>query len=320
MFTNEKIIELGKKIIQLEIDGVVGLRDTLGEDFSEACKLIINNKGRVILTGMGKSGHVAVKIAATLASTGTPSLFVHPAEALHGDLGMIQKEDIIIAISNSGNTSELQGIINYSLRFEIPIIAITSNKNSELGNASTYCLLLPDAKEACSLGLAPTTSTTNTLVLGDAIAISLLEMKGFSSEDFRIFHPGGRLGTKLLKISDIMHKGEDIPLVKSKTLMDKAIITITSYKFGCIGVLNEDGEMIGLVTDGDIRRHMAKDFLNKTVNDVMTKNFLSISEDTNTSKAMLLMEDNKITSLFVIDNKKPLGIVHIHDLIKLGVM
>lgn len=320
MFNNEQIIKLGQKVIQTEINGAIALKENLGETFSKVCNLLMKAKGRVILTGMGKSGHVATKITATMASTGTSALFVHPAEALHGDLGMIEKNDIIIAISNSGNTIELQGIINYALRFKIPLIGITSNKNSDLGRASTYCLTLPNAEEACSLGLAPTTSTTNTLILGDAIAITLLEMKGFSPEDFRVFHPGGSLGSKLLQIVDIMHTGDDIPLIHSKTSMDKAIIQITSHKFGCVGVINDAGEIIGIITDGDIRRHMADNFLSKTVDDVMTKEFVFLSKDTNTSKALLSMEENKVTNLFVIEDKKPVGIIHIHDLLKLGVM
>ncbi|MDR0483890.1 MAG: KpsF/GutQ family sugar-phosphate isomerase [Alphaproteobacteria bacterium] len=320
MFTSEQILNLGKKIIQTELEGIALLRDNLSVEFTHVCNLLLNNKGRVIITGMGKSGHIGAKIAATLASTGTSSIFVHPAEALHGDLGMIEKNDIVIALSNSGNTVELQGIINYTQRFNIPLIAITSNKDSELGKNAKYVLELPKASEACSLGLAPTTSTTNTLILGDAIAITLLEMKGFSAEDFRVFHPGGSLGSKLLKIADIMHQGNDVPLVKSDVSMDKAIIAITSHKFGCVGILNNSGEIIGIITDGDIRRHMSSDFLHKKVDEVMTKNFVSITQDTNTSKALLAMENNKVTNLFVIEDKKPVGIIHIHDLLKLGVM
>ncbi len=320
MFSNEQIVNLGKKVIQIEIEGATALRDSLSEDFCNVCNLLLKAKGRVILTGIGKSGHIATKITATLSSTGTSALFVHPAEASHGDLGMIEKKDVIVAISNSGNTVELQGIINYATRFQIPLIAITSNKNSDLGKSATYCLLLPPSKEACSLGLAPTTSTTNTLILGDAIAITLLGMKGFSPEDFRVFHPGGSLGSKLLKVSDIMHKNDEIPLVNSGILMDKAIVDITSHKFGCVGVINEKGEIIGIITDGDIRRHMSVDFLNKTVNDIMTKDFLYLNKDTNTSKALLTMEDYRVTNLFVIENKKPVGIIHIHDLLKIGVV
>ncbi|MDR2007633.1 MAG: KpsF/GutQ family sugar-phosphate isomerase [Alphaproteobacteria bacterium] len=318
--TEEQILNLGKKIIQTELNGIALLKENLSSDFATVCNLLLHNKGRVIITGMGKSGHIGAKIAATLASTGTSALFVHPAEALHGDLGMIEKSDIVIALSNSGNTVELQGIINYTQRFNIPLIAITSNANSELGKNSKYCLTLPRAEEACSLGLAPTTSTTNTLILGDAIAITLLEMKGFSAEDFRVFHPGGSLGSKLLKVADIMHTGMSIPLVEEGASMENAIITITSHSFGCVGITNTSGEIIGIITDGDIRRHMSTDFLAKKVDDVMTKNFVSITKDTNTSKALLQMENSKITSLFVIENKKPMGIIHIHDLLKLGVM
>jgi arabinose-5-phosphate isomerase len=321
MFSNEQIIKLGKKIIQTEINGVIALKDSLSKEFANVCNLILQTKGRVIVTGMGKSGHIANKIVATMASTGTPAIFVHPAEALHGDLGMIEKKDIIIAISNSGNTVELQGIIGYAIRFKIPLVAITSNKNSDLGKASNYCLELPSAEEACSLGLAPTTSTTNTLVLGDAICIALLEIKGFSPEDFKVFHPGGSLGSKLLQVVDIMHTGNSIPLVKSNLTMDKAIIEITSHKFGCVGIINDSGDILGIITDGDIRRHISADnFLKKAVTEVMTEDFVSLKADTNTSKALLTMEDNKVTNLFIIENKKPIGIIHIHDLLALGVI
>ena len=316
----QDIIQTAKNIIQTEIDGAKQLLESINEDFVKACNLLLNLKGRIIITGMGKSGHIANKISATLASTGSPAFFVHPAESIHGDLGMITKEDAVIAISNSGNTLELSGILSYCQRFSIPIIAITSNKDSELGKASNYCLLLPKAKEACILGLAPTTSTTNSLIMGDAIAITLLELKGFKPEDFQIFHPGGSLGNALVKIKEVMHKEDSIPLILQNTKMDKALIKITSHKFGCAGVVVENNNLIGIITDGDIRRHMDSSFLAKSTDEVMTKSFITIAEDENTSKALYIMNKNKITSLFVIKNNKPIGIIHLHDLLNLGVV
>lgn len=317
---SKDIIDIGKKIINVEIQGLQQLEASLDAEFVQACELIKSCKGRVIVTGMGKSGHVANKIAATLASTGTPAFFVHPAEALHGDLGMITKEDIVLALSNSGYTAELSGIINYIIRFGIDLIAITKNKDSELGKAATIVLLLPQAEEACSLGLAPTTSTTNSLALGDAIAITLLELKGFSSEDFKVFHPGGALGTKLIKVAEVMHKGEELPLINENATMDQAIIEITSHRFGCVGIINKDQDLIGIITDGDIRRHMADNFLNQSVQDVMTKSFITITAQENTSHVLKIMNEKKITALFVVENEKPVGIIHIHDLLILGVV
>lgn len=317
---SKDIIDIGKKIINVEIQGLQQLEASLDAEFVQACELIKSCKGRVIVTGMGKSGHVANKIAATLASTGTPAFFVHPAEALHGDLGMITKEDIVLALSNSGYTAELGGIINYTIRFGIDLIAITKNKNSELGKAATIVLLLPQAEEACSLGLAPTTSTTNSLALGDAIAITLLELKGFSSEDFKVFHPGGALGTKLIKVAEVMHKGEELPLINENATMDQAIIEITSHRFGCVGIINKAQDLIGIITDGDIRRHMADNFLNQSVQDVMTKSFITITAQENTSHVLKIMNERKITALFVVENEKPVGIIHIHDLLNLGVV
>jgi arabinose-5-phosphate isomerase len=309
----EQVLTIANEALSLEITGLLDLqKQTLNETFYKTCELINQNKGRLICTGIGKSGHIANKIAATLSSTGTLSFYIHPTEALHGDLGMIAQEDIILMISNSGNTAELNGIINYALRFNIPIIAITKNTDSILGKASTYCLTLPNSKEACPLGLAPTTSTTNTLALGDALAVSLLKMKGFKEEDFKIFHPGGSLGKQLITLNEIMHK--DVPSIGKEASMQEAIITITSHKFGCVAIVEND-QIIGIITDGDIRRHMDNNFLNKKVIEVMNPNFITIDKDETTSKALNIMQSKKITNLIVQENKKPIGIVHIQDLL-----
>ena len=315
----DQIIAQGQQILDVEINGLQALRNSISNEFYNVCNAIFNNASRVVVTGMGKSGHVGKKIAATLASTGTPAFFVHPAEATHGDLGMISKEDIILMLSNSGNTVELQAIINYAQRFSIPIIAITKYADSMLGKASQYILLLPDVNEACVLGIAPTTSTTNTLALGDAIAITLLAMRGFSKEDFNIFHPGGALGKQLLAVNKIMHTNNEIPKVYQHISMTEAILTITSHHFGCACVINNANEMVGIITDGDLRRYIDKDLLSKSVDDIMNMNFISISPDVTTAKALSIMEENKITMLFIIENKKPIGIIHLHDLLRLGV-
>ncbi len=316
----DSIIEIAKKVIKVEMLGLQKLHDNLSDDFNNVCELIINTKGKIIFTGMGKSGHIANKIVSTLSSTGTPSFFVHPAEATHGDLGMISKDDVVFAISNSGNSVELQGILHYVQRFRIPLIAITANKKSLLGDLADYVLLLPEAEEACILGLAPTTSTTNTLALGDALAIAVLQIRGFKAEDFSIFHPGGSLGKKLLKIEELMHTETEIPLISKNAMMQEVLIEITSHRFGCIGILDDNNKLIGVITDGDIRKSMSSNFLEKKIEDVMTKNFLYITKDDNTAKALSIMEKNKITNLFVLDNAKVIGIVHIHDLLKIGVL
>lgn len=315
----DQIIAQGQQILDVELHGLKALRDSLGDAFYNACNAILQDSKKVIVTGMGKSGHVGNKIAATLASTGTPAFFVHPAEATHGDLGMIGKDDIILMLSNSGNTVELQAIINYAQRFSIPIIGVTKYADSLLGTVSTHLLLLPNVSEACVLGVAPTTSTTNTLALGDAIAITLLAMRGFTQEDFNVFHPGGALGKQLLSVNKIMHKANEIPTVAQHTSMQEAILTITSHHFGCVGVVNKLQEMIGIITDGDLRRYIDKDLLNKSVDEIMNINFISIAQDITVAKALSIMEANKITMLFVTEHKKPIGIVHLHDLLRLGV-
>jgi arabinose-5-phosphate isomerase len=275
--------------------------------------------GRVIVTGMGKSGHVARKIAATMASTGTPAQFVHPAEASHGDMGMVTSADAVLALSNSGETAELNDLIAYSRRWRIPLIGITSRRQSTLGNAADVTLALPPTGEAGALGLAPTSSTTMMLALGDALALGLLEAKGFSAEDFHQFHPGGKLGQKLLRVIDLMHKDAEIPLVEEVTPMSLALIEMTSKTFGCVGVTSAAGDLIGIITDGDLRRHMGADLLGQKVGDVMTARPLTITAQALAAEAVRIMNEKSITSLFVVDTAKPAGIIRLHDCLRAGV-
>ena len=304
--------------MQLLISAIDG---PLGDGLVAAVNRIRNAKGRVVLTGMGKSGHIARKIGATLASTGTPASFVHPAEASHGDLGMITPDDVIIMISNSGESPELRDILNYSRRFQVPLIAITSVPSSTLGNEADIVLPLPRAREACPNGLAPTTSTLLQLALGDALAMALLEDKGFSAHDFKTFHPGGKLGAQLKHVRDIMHPREELPLANERTKMSEALILMTQRSYGCLGVVDGDGQLIGIVTDGDLRRHMTPDLLNLSVGEVMTRSPKSIEPDALTSEALEQLNSLRITSLFVIDEyQRPLGLVHIHDLLRIGLI
>ena len=277
-------------------------------------------KGRIIVTGMGKSGHIARKIAASLASTGTPSFFVHPAEASHGDLGMITEDDVVIAISNSGESKELVDILNYCKRFGIPLIAITKNPQSSLGKAGDIVLKLPDNGEACPLGLAPTNSTTATLVLGDVLTTCMIERKGFTKADFNDRHPGGKLGSILQRVSDLMHTGEEMPLLEEHAGMQSGLLEMTSKRLGCVGFVNSNGDLTGILTDGDLRRCLTPDVLEKTAIELMTKNPKTVTKDTIASEAMKIMHDKKITNLFVIEDKKPIGVIHIHDLLNHGVV
>jgi arabinose-5-phosphate isomerase len=268
---------------------------------------------------MGKSGHVARKIAATLASTGTPAQFVHPAEASHGDLGMVAAGDAVLALSNSGDTAELSDIVAYAARVRIPLVAMTRRSPSPLADAADVALVLPATEEACSLGLAPTTSTTMMLALGDAIAVALLERKGFSAEDFKIFHPGGRLGRRLLRVADVMHEGSAVPLVPRGTPMSEAVLVMTAKSFGCVGV-TEDGRIAGIVTDGDLRRHMEDDLLARRVEEVMTPRPKTIEAGALAAEALGIMNEHAITSLMVVDEKRrPVGILHIHDCLRAGI-
>ena len=294
----------------------------LAARFDAAVALITRATGRVIITGMGKSGHVGRKIAATLASTGTPAYFVHPGEASHGDLGMIQAGDAILALSWSGETAELADIITYSRRYGIALVALTSNAESALGREADVCLDLPKSEEACPNGLAPTTSTTMQLVMGDALAVALLEARGFTAQDFRQFHPGGKLGANLSFVRDIMHKDEAIPLVALGARMEHALIEMTGKRFGCVGVVDDAGLLAGIITDGDLRRRMkvSHDLLAEPVEQVMTPRPMTIGPDTMAAEALALLNETKRSVVLVVDGHlKPVGIVHLHDLYRVGV-
>ncbi|WP_273759823.1 SIS domain-containing protein [Bartonella sp. ML70XJBT.G] len=290
----------------------------LSSFFERAVQTIKNASGHVVITGLGKSGHIGTKIAATLASTGTPSFFVHAAEANHGDLGMIGSDDVILALSWSGETLELSGIINHAARFRIPLIAMTSGKNSILGRQADVVLLLPQIEEACPHGLAPTTSTIMQLAMGDALAIALLEMRGFTATDFKVYHPGGSLGASLKYVRDIMHGGNRIPLVAQGTTMTKAMNVLVEKHFGCVGVVNQKGELIGIVTDGDLARNMHFDLSKFNVDEVMTKKPKTLEPNTLVGAATAFINDHHIGAFFVVENKKPIGIVHFHDLLRIG--
>lgn len=312
-------LKLAKQVLQIENNGLVALADSLGKEFINALDILQATVGRVVVTGMGKSGHIGRKIASTLASTGIPSFFVHPGEASHGDLGMIDKSDAVIAISNSGDTPEMSDLIAYTRRFKVPLIAITSNDRGTISEQADLTLLLPRVKEACPMGLAPTTSTTMALALGDTIAIALMNRLGFTLEDFKLRHPGGKLGKRLLKISDIMHTGEAIPLTSGKSLMSEVIPEMTAKSFGCIAIVDNSQKMLGIITDGDLRRHMANELLAKHAEEVMTPKPKSIRPTALASEAVQIMNEAQITNLFVAQDEIVVGIVHIHDCLRAGV-
>jgi len=310
------------RTLETERDGLTILMQAIGNGlgplFTGAVETIAAAKGRVIVTGMGKSGHIGRKIVATLASTGTPAHYVHPAEASHGDLGMIQTDDVIVALSWSGETAELADIIGYSRRFRVPLIALTSNAESTLGRASDICLTLPKAKEACPNGLAPTTSTTIQLALGDALAVALLERRGFTAEHFKVFHPGGKLGARLKLVRDIMHQGERLPIVGVEARMDEAIGEIGRKGFGAVIVVNGDGTLAGIVTDGDLRRNLRPDLATLPVAAIMTKTPRTIAPDALVASALEMEEASRITALIVVENGRPVGLVHYLDLLRAG--
>ena len=291
------------KTIDSEIRAIEELKKSLdAESLTKALDFMQNSTGRIIITGMGKSGHIGKKIAASLASTGTPSFFVHPAEASHGDLGMITDDDVVIAISNSGESRELIDILNYCKRFGIKLIAVTKNKDSSLGKAGDVVLLLPNNGEACPLGLAPTSSTTATLVLGDILTIRMIERKGFSKEDFNDRHPGGKLGSILKRVSDLMHTGQDMPLLDENANMQAVLLEMTSKRLGCVGFVNSAGILTGILTDGDLRRCLSAQILSEKAADLMTRNPKTIAPEAMTAEALKIMHDKKITNLFVVDN------------------
>ncbi len=319
--------EPGRRVLALEADALLSLADSLAEEagaaaFARAIELMGAATGRVIVSGMGKSGHVARKIAATMASTGTPAQFVHPAEASHGDLGMIAKSDAVLALSNSGETPELGDLIAYTRRFDIPLIAMVGKAPSALADAADVALVLPKVPEACPLGLAPTTSTTLMMALGDALAVALLERRGFSADDYRQLHPGGKLGARLLKVEDLMHKGPEMPLIGTDARMSDAVLVMTEKRFGCVGVVEPptaNGKLVGLVTDGDLRRHMAPDLLEQKVQKVMTRGPWTIAPRLLAAEVLKEMNDRKLYRAFVVEDGRPVGIVHILDLLRAGV-
>ena len=294
------------------------LRNGLSGGFVAAVKLIRKVEGRVIVTGMGKSGHVGAKIASTLASTGTPALFVHPAEASHGDLGMITKSDVILALSWSGETAELKNLTDYSRRYRIGLIAMTANPDSTLGKAADVVLALPNAREACPHNLAPTTSSLMQLALGDALAIALLESRGFTAVDFGLLHPGGKLGALLKTVRDLMHTGAEVPLAPLGACMSDALIEMTRKGLGCVGIVDAEGLLVGIITDGDLRRHMRNDLLDQRVEDVMTRGPKTVRPDQLISETLEVLNARKVTALFAIENQRPVGIIHVHDLLRAG--
>lgn len=315
-----KILETGRNAISLESVALAQLAASLDEKFAHAVEMLSKPNSRVIVSGMGKSGHIAKKIAATLASVGQPAFFVHPAEASHGDLGMITTNDVLLLLSHSGETQELKTMLDYSRRFHIPLVAITAKENSNLATIADVTVCYPNVAEACPMGLAPTTSTTMMLALGDALAIATLSNRNFSPTDFRTFHPGGNLGKQLSRVRDFMHTGDHLPVILEGTLMNECIIKISYFGFGCVAVVNGSEQLLGIITDGDLRRHMHNGLLNDKVEEVMTPSPISISADILMAEALAIMQEKSITSLFVVSKNKPVGILHIHDCLRAGII
>lgn len=318
------VLESAKRTIETEKRGLEALErafdNGLAGPFTRAVEIIGDISGRVIVTGVGKSGHIGVKIAATLASTGTPAFFVHAAEANHGDLGMIGQGDVIIAISWGGQAQELKAILAYSRRFSIPLIAITCDEKSSLGLAADIVLKLPKEMEACPHGLAPTTSAIMQLAIGDALALALLEARGFTATDFHVFHPGGKLGASLMHVRDVMHTGERLPLVAKGTSMSEAITVLSRKHFGCVGVLDEDGRLCGIVTEGDMARNLTRNLAELAVDDIMTKTPKTVKPTALATAALALLNQHHIGALIVVDeDNRPVGLVHFHDLLRIGV-
>jgi len=309
-----------RRVLATASEALTLLADALNGDFSHAVGLMLAAKGRIIVSGMGKSGHVARKTAATLSSTGTPAYFVHPAEASHGDMGAITRQDVLLLLSWGGETAELSDLITYAKRHRIPIIAIGANPDSTLVKAADVKLVLPHAPEACPMGMAPTTSTTMMLSLGDALAVALMERKGFSPDQYRDFHPGGSLGRALIRVSDLMHSGDAVPLARADTPMRDLLLTMASGRLGCVGIVDTKGALAGIVTDGDIRRHVAG-IETRKAGEVMTANPKIARPDQLAAEALALMTENKITQLFVLaeDDPRPLGVIHIHDCLRAGI-
>ncbi len=311
-----------RRVLDCAAEAIGALGGSIDGEFSRAVDVILGARGRAIVSGMGKSGHIARKIAATLASTGTPAHFVHPAEASHGDLGELVPGDVLLILSYRGETAELSDIITYAKRFHIPLVGMAANPESTLMQAADVKLLLPQSREACPMGLAPTTSTTLMLVLGDALAVALMERRGFSADQYRELHPGGSLGRALIRVFDLMHTGEEVPLASESDSMQQVLIVMAARRFGCVGITDERGSLTGIITDGDLSRHMSRDLLDRTAAEVMTRNPKVAAPGQLAAEALAFMNDNKITRLFVLDPKdrfrKPIGIIHIHDCLRAG--
>jgi arabinose-5-phosphate isomerase len=315
------ILDAGRQAITQEANALCALANVLDDSFVKAVEVLSEKNCRVVVSGMGKSGHIGRKIAATLASVGVPSFFVHPGEASHGDLGMITPNDKLLLLSHSGETHELKQILDYSRRFHIQTIAITSRANSNLASVSDVAIVYPDLPEACPMGLAPTTSTTIMLALGDALAIATLKTRSFTPTDFRTFHPGGNLGKQLARVRDFMHTKDDkLPLVLSGTLMSECLIKMNYYGFGCVAIVDKSENLLGIITDGDLRRHIHAELFADSVDNVMTKNPVTITGDILMAEALSIMQDKSITSLFICNNQKPIGLLHIHDCLKAGII
>lgn len=313
------ILASARAVIAREVEGLEAMSQALDANFIALVERIAALKGRVIISGMGKSGHIARKIAATMASTGTPAHFVHPSEASHGDLGMITPDDLVLCLSNSGETHELRDIIAYTRRFGIPLVALVRRAESMLVESADIAIVLPEVPEASPIG-APTTSTTMMLAYGDALAVALLEYKGFSKQDFGVYHPGGKLGSQFTRVSSLMHAGEELPLVSDATPMQQVLITMTAKRFGCAGVVDASGSMLGIVTDGDLRRHMGEGLMKQTACEVMTANPVTVTPHQLAAEALGIMNSKSITCLFVVEDTKPVGILHIHDCLRAGIM
>ena len=312
-------VSVGRRVLTIEAEALSGMAESLGEAFARAVETLFHAKGRIVCTGIGKSGHVARKIAATLASTGAQAMFVHPAEASHGDLGMIGSDDVILALSKSGEARELSDVIAYAKRFSIPLIAMTAVAESQLGRGGDVVLLLPDAPEATAEVNAPTTSTTLQIALGDAIAVALLERRGFTASDFRVFHPGGKLGAMLRTVGDLMHGLDELPLIAAGATMPDALLVMSEKRFGAVGVVDGSGRLTGLITDGDLRRHM-DGLLQHTAGEVMTHGPLTVTPGALAAEALKIMNERRITVLFVVEADRPVGILHVHDLLRAGVI
>jgi arabinose-5-phosphate isomerase len=308
-----------RRVLALERDALEALSRSLDDQFVAAVETILKARGRVVCSGIGKSGHVARKIAATMASTGTQAYFVHPTEASHGDLGMISTDDVVLALSKSGETSELSDLLHYAKRFGIPLIALTARVDSALGQAGDIKLIIPDAAEACAETNAPTTSTTLMMAMGDALAVALLERRGFKSDHFKVFHPGGKLGAMLTTAADLMHAGDAVPVIPIGTPFREGVQRISEKGFGVVGVVDTIGHLKGIVTDGDLRRFIASGGAATVIEDVMTRSPLTVKPDTLAAQVLRTMNDRKITQIFVLDGERPVGLVHMHDLLKAGV-